>query len=49
MVFTRSLALLAIYLVSSSTALPILRNREVPQGKLSCVILLVWRCVDTTS
>lgn len=31
MVFTRSLALLAIYLVSSSTALPILRIREVPQ------------------
>lgn len=31
MVFTRSLALLVIYLVSSSTALPILRTREVPQ------------------
>jgi len=31
MVYTRSLALLAIYLVSSCNALPILRTREVPQ------------------
>jgi len=31
MVYTRSLALLAIYLVSSCAALPILRTREVPQ------------------
>ncbi|KAG8744728.1 hypothetical protein FRC10_009493 [Ceratobasidium sp. 414] len=31
MVYTRSLALLAIYLVSSCHALPILRTREVPQ------------------
>ncbi|KAG8714800.1 hypothetical protein FRC08_011431 [Ceratobasidium sp. 394] len=31
MVYTRSLALLAIYLVSGCNALPILRTREVPQ------------------
>ncbi|KAG9103083.1 hypothetical protein FRC06_000283 [Ceratobasidium sp. 370] len=31
MVYTRSLTLLAIYLVSSCNALPILRTREVPQ------------------
>ncbi|CAE6429545.1 unnamed protein product [Rhizoctonia solani] len=38
MVSTRSLALLALYLVSNSAALPIrraLRIREVPQGKLA--------------
>ncbi|KAG8726708.1 hypothetical protein FRC12_023156, partial [Ceratobasidium sp. 428] len=31
MVYTRSLVLLAVYLVSSCNALPILRTREVPQ------------------